>query len=42
MDRLDQLIYDQRYAIMPNPERNREHNIVIVDIDERSLQQEGQ
>ncbi len=42
IDRLDNLIYDQRFNIMPKPLKNPENNIVIVDIDERSLQAEGQ
>lgn len=42
LQRLEYMIYDQRYAIMAKPERDRSHNIVIVDIDERSLQAEGQ
>ncbi len=42
IDRLDNLIYDQRYTLMPKPLVNPEHKIVVVDIDERSLQTEGQ
>ncbi|MEX1198213.1 MAG: adenylate/guanylate cyclase domain-containing protein [Pseudohongiellaceae bacterium] len=40
--RMDYMIYDLRYAAMPRPERADDYNIVIVDIDERSLQAEGQ
>ncbi len=40
--RLDNLVYDQRYSIMPKPERDYSNKIVIVDLDERSLQAEGQ
>lgn len=42
VDRLELVIYDQRLAIMPRQTRNDEHRIVIVDLDERSLQAEGQ
>lgn len=42
IDRLDNLIYDQRFTLMPKPLVNPEHKIVVVDIDERSLQAEGQ
>jgi adenylate cyclase len=41
INRLDNLIYDQRLNFMPKPERNLDYNIVVVDIDERSLQAEG-
>lgn len=42
IERLDNLIYDQRFTLMPKPLVNPEHKIVVVDIDERSLQAEGQ
>lgn len=42
IERLEYLVYDQRLAIMPKPERNPDLNIVVVDLDERSLQAEGQ
>lgn len=42
IERIEYLVYDQRLAMMPKPERNPEHNIVVVDLDERSLQAEGQ
>ena len=42
VDRLDNLLYDQRFNLMPKPVKNPENKIVIVDIDERSLQAEGQ
>ncbi|MGB4248794.1 MAG: CHASE2 domain-containing protein, partial [Pseudohongiellaceae bacterium] len=41
IDRLDSLVYDQRFNLMPKPLRNPDHKIVVVDIDERSLQAEG-
>ncbi len=40
--RIDYLVYDLRLWALPKQERNPEHNIVIVDLDERSLQAEGQ
>lgn len=40
--RVEHLIYDQRLVVMPLPERNPDHNIIILDIDERSMQAEGQ
>lgn len=42
IDRLDNLIYDLRFSLMPKPLKNPENKIVVVDIDERSLQAEGQ
>ena len=42
IDRLDNLIYDQRFTLMTKPAVNPDHKIVVVDIDERSLQAEGQ
>jgi adenylate cyclase len=42
IQRLDYLVYDQRFSIMPNPVKSPDNKIVIVDIDERSLQAEGQ
>ncbi|MDP1931869.1 MAG: adenylate/guanylate cyclase domain-containing protein [Gammaproteobacteria bacterium] len=42
IDRLDSLIYDQRFNLMPKPVKNPDHKIVVVDLDERSLQAEGQ
>lgn len=42
IERIEYLVYDQRLAVMPKPQRNPDHNIVIVDMDERSLQAEGQ
>ena len=41
ISRLDNLVYDQRYNMMPMPTRNLDYNIVVVDIDERSVQAEG-
>ena len=42
IDRIDNLLYDQRFSVMPKPLKNPENKIVVVDIDERSLQAEGQ
>lgn len=42
IERLELVIYDQRLEIMPRATRNQDHRIVIVDLDERSLQAEGQ
>jgi len=41
LKRLDGVIYDQRFNLMPMPTRNYNNKIVIVDIDEKSLQAEG-
>lgn len=42
LTRLEYVIYDQRLGIMPKAEKLPENKIVIVDLDERSLQAEGQ
>lgn len=42
IDRVDNLLYDQRFNVMPKPLKNPENKIVVVDIDERSLQAHGQ
>ncbi len=42
IERLEYVIYDQRLAMMPKIEKPPENKIVIVDLDERSLQNEGQ
>jgi len=42
IERLDHLIYDQRFDMMPKPLKNPDNKIVVIDIDERSLQAEGQ
>lgn len=42
IERLEYVIFDQRLAMMPKPEKPPENKIVIVDLDERSLQVEGQ
>ena len=42
LNRIEYLIYDQRMASTANPEKSADNNIVIVDLDERSLQAEGQ
>lgn len=41
-DRLDFVVYDQRLKVSPGTLRTNEHNIVIIDYDERSLAAEGQ
>ena len=40
--RLEYLIYDLRLSVMPHAPVPADNKIVIVDIDERSLQAEGQ
>ncbi|MFK7863953.1 MAG: CHASE2 domain-containing protein [Pseudohongiellaceae bacterium] len=40
--RVEYLVYDQRMTLAPKPEKNPDNKIVIVDLDERSLQAEGQ
>ncbi len=42
INRLEYLLYDQRMAVMPKAIKPVENKIVIVDLDERSLQAEGQ
>lgn len=42
LERLEFLIYDQRLSIMPKHVKSPDNKIVIVDLDERSLQAEGQ
>ena len=42
IERLEYLVYDQRLSIMPRPTKSPDNKIVIVDLDERSLQAEGQ
>ncbi len=42
IERLEFLVYDQRLSIMPKATKSPENKIVIVDLDERSLQAEGQ
>jgi len=39
--RLDNLIYDQRFAFMLETPKPTEHKIVVIDIDERSLSTYG-
>ena len=41
INNLEHTIYDMRFQIMPLPEKNPDNKIVIVDLDERSLQAEG-
>jgi len=40
--RLDNVIYDTRFNIVKPSLRSNEHNIVIVDYDQKSLEREGQ
>lgn len=42
VQRLEYLVYDIRLDVMPKAEKPTENKIVIVDLDERSLQAEGQ
>ncbi|MBL4572483.1 MAG: adenylate/guanylate cyclase domain-containing protein [Gammaproteobacteria bacterium] len=42
IERLEFLVYDQRFSIMPKNVKSPDNKIVIVDLDERSLQAEGQ
>lgn len=42
IQRLEYLVYDQRLTVMPKADKPPENKIVIVDLDERSLQVEGQ
>ncbi|MEX2130676.1 MAG: adenylate/guanylate cyclase domain-containing protein [Pseudohongiellaceae bacterium] len=42
IQRLEYLVYDQRLRVMPRPDVPASNRIVIVDLDERSLQAEGQ
>lgn len=42
IERLEFLIFDQRLSIMPKHVKSPDNKIVIVDLDERSLQAEGQ
>jgi adenylate cyclase len=42
IQRLEYLVYDQRLYTMPKAVKGIENKIIIVDLDERSLQAEGQ
>tara|TARA_B110000238_G_scaffold75383_1_gene83077 strand:- start:426 stop:695 length:270 start_codon:yes stop_codon:yes gene_type:complete len=42
IERLEFSIYDQRLIIMPKHAKSPDNKIVIIDLDERSLQAEGQ
>ena len=42
IERLEFLVYDQRLITMPKAVKSPDNKIVIVDLDERSLQAEGQ
>lgn len=41
LSRLDNLVYDQRFAFMLETPEETEHKIVIIDIDQRSLEELG-
>lgn len=38
--RMESILYDVRFATLP-PQRSRDFNLIIIDIDEQSIQQEG-
>lgn len=42
IQRLEYLVYDARLDLMPKAVKSADNKIVIVDLDERSLQVEGQ
>lgn len=42
MERLDNVVYDQRFSLTLPDSFANEHNIVIVDYDQKSLEREGQ
>jgi len=42
IERLEFVIYDQRLIFMPKHVKSPDNKIVIIDLDERSLQAEGQ
>jgi len=42
IERLEHLVFDQRLSVMPKHVKSPDNKIVIVDLDERSLQAEGQ
>lgn len=42
MERLDNVVYDQRFNLLLPDSFANEHNIVIVDYDQKSLEREGQ
>ncbi len=42
LTRLDYVVYDLRFNVVQGTLRSNEHNIVIVDYDQRSLEAEGQ
>lgn len=42
LNRIEYLVYDLRMEMTPKPQKSAGNNIVIVDLDERSLQAEGQ
>ncbi len=41
-ERLDNVVYDQRFSIVQGTMRRNDHKIVIIDYDEKSLAAEGQ
>lgn len=42
IERLEYIVYDQRLSVMPKADKPAENKIAIIDLDERSLQAEGQ
>lgn len=42
LNRIEYVVYDLRMGATPKPQKSSDNNIVIVDLDERSLQAEGQ
>jgi len=42
IDRLDNIVYDQRFNLFTVPRGGGDHKIVIVDYDQKSLDAEGQ
>ena len=41
LNRIDYLLYDMRFNLLLNQPLDNEHNIIIVDIDEKSLKKHG-
>ncbi|MDC0598963.1 CHASE2 domain-containing protein, partial [Gammaproteobacteria bacterium] len=42
LERLDNVVYDQRYNLMLKPPATTNFKIIIIDIDQKSLEAEGQ
>lgn len=42
LDRLDNVVYDQRFNLMLQPIPETDHKIIIIDYDQKSLEAEGQ